>query len=353
MSQSGRELYLLIIEDNQGDLLLIEEYLKEEFIELRIYKATTFSQARQILKSNKSFDAILLDLSLPDARGESLVVDMIEMAHSIPVIVLTGYSDKEFGVKTLAMGVSDYLLKDELNSSALNKSISYSIERKRIQTQLNESEMKYRNLFHMSPIPMWVYDVETFQFLSINQAAVKHYGYSKEEFLKMTIKEIRPSTDVTELENIVAKMRLSESSHQGIYRHVKKHGEIIYVDIQSNEIYFNNINARLVLATDISERINYIKAIENQNLKMQEIAWIQSHVVRAPLARIMGLMNILQYAMDEDKGKTKEVLDYILTSANELDEIIKAIIKKTELIEELPETVQYNSAHFIHNNGHI
>ena len=256
MSQSRKELYLLIIEDNHGDLILIEEYLKEEFIELRVYKASTFTQAKTILKTNQSFDAILLDLTLPDAGGESLVINMVEMAQGIPVIVLTGYSDKEFGIKTLAMGISDYLLKDELNPSVLNKSISYSIERKRIEKKLNESEAKYRNLFQMSPLPMWVYDVDTFRFLSINEAAITHYGYSREEFLEMTIKEIRPLDEIKHIEDVVSQLRINNTFYHGLFRHLKKNGEIIHVDIQSNEILYNNNRARLVLATDDSERIN-------------------------------------------------------------------------------------------------
>jgi PAS domain S-box-containing protein len=266
-----------------------------------------------------------------------LVKKIIEMAENVPVIVLTGYDDKDFGIKTLSIGVSDYLLKDELTSSILYKSIAYSIERNRISIQLNESEKKYRNLFQLSPLPMWVYDIETLKFLNINDAAIKHYGYTKEEFLNMTIKEIRPIDERKYIEDIVAKRRIDRAFHHGVFRHIKNSGEIIHVDIQSNEIIFNNNRARLVLATDISERINYIKAIEDQNIKMQEIAWIQSHVVRAPLARIMGLVNLLRTlsTVTKDQADDTTVLDHIYTSANELDDIIRSIVKKTELIDEV------------------
>jgi PAS domain S-box-containing protein len=336
MTYSGKNINLLIIEDNRGDLLLIKDYLNEEFSDPKIYHAETFAKANDLLHNDILYDAILLDLSLPDCNGEALVKKIIDMASHAPVIVLTGYDDKDFGIKTLSIGVSDYLLKDELTASILYKSIAYSIERNRIAIQLNESEKKYRNLFQLSPLPMWVYDIETLRFLNINDAAIKHYGYTKEEFLNMTIKEIRPLEERNYIEDIVAQRRLDGAFHHGIFRHLKRNGEVIHVDIQSNEIVFNNNRARLVLATDISERISYIKAIEDQNMKMQEIAWIQSHVVRAPLARIMGLINLLRTVPSVGNDQTDDdVLQYIFTSANELDDIIRSIVKKTELIDDV------------------
>lgn len=333
MSFQEKPLHILVVEDNPGDYLLIEDYLKEEIIHSVIHHTTTFAAAKAILLRENEFDIILLDLSLADESGEVLVNKIIEIAEYIPVIVLTGYADKEFSIKTLTLGISDYLVKDELSSLQLGKSIYYSIERKRISIQLNESEKKYRNLFHLSPLPMWVYDVETLRFLNINEAAIVHYGYSQEEFMNMTIKDIRPASELKLLEDMLLAYDQPTTFKHGTFRHLKKNGQLIDVDIQSNEINFDGRKARLILAIDISERTSYIKAIEDQNAKMQEIAWIQSHVVRAPLARIMGLMNLLKMAPAEEHETTKEIMDYIHFSAQELDEIIRKIVSKTADIE--------------------
>lgn len=335
MAFSVKELQLLIIEDNPGDFLLIEDYLREEIANSVIQHAKTFSQAKEKLNQDIHFDAILLDLSLPDASGKQLVKEMVKLSGSAPVIVLTGYTDKAFGVRTLSLGVSDYLLKDELNPSQLYKSIAYSIERKRISFQLKESEEKYRNLFHLSPLPMWVFDVETYRFLNVNEAAIRHYGYSREEFLGMTIKDIRPEEDVGNLEETVNSNKKTDVFFQGTVRHHKKNGTLIHVQVQSNLIEFEGRPARLVLATDISERMNYIQAIEDQNMKMREIAWIQSHVVRAPLARIMTVIDVLRNHATEEMDTT-ELLNHILSSANELDDILREIVKKTEEVENQP-----------------
>ena len=132
--------HILIVEDNPGDFMLIQDYLCEEFTTPVIEHAKTFGAAKIKLDVSVHFDAILLDLSLPDANGKLLVTEMVRLAGTIPVIVLTGYADKDFGIKTLALGIADYLLKDELNAAQLHKSIAYSVERRRINNELKDSE---------------------------------------------------------------------------------------------------------------------------------------------------------------------------------------------------------------------
>jgi len=196
--------------------------------------------------------------------------------------------------------------------------------------ELDASQKRYRDLFHLSPQPMWVYEVETLNFLDVNDAAINHYGYSREEFLNMKIIEIRPPEDIPE--TLTAVKQTKNELIQRIFRHQKKNGEIIYVEIQRNIIQFKNKITHLILANDITERIKYIDAIEKQNLKLKEIAFMQSHMVRAPLSKIMGLIDLIKNTQITDNEKT-ELLDYILTSAYELDSIIKDISGKTERVE--------------------
>lgn len=80
---------------------------------------------------------------------------------------------------------------------------------------------------------------------------------------------------------------------------------------------------------DVTERMNYIKAIEEQNKKLKEISWMQSHIIRAPLARIMGLVQIIKDSK-RDSAEKKKTLDYLLSSAHELDKVIREITDKTK-----------------------
>lgn len=276
MEYSKVTRHILIIEDNPGDFVLIKDYLSEEFLQPVIEHAKTFTQAKAKLQHVSNFDTILLDLSLPDANGEYLVNEMVQLAGSTPIIVLTGYVDKDFGIKTLALGISDYLLKDELTAAQLYKSIAYSAERKRISNELKESEEKYHNLFNLSPLPMWVFDVVTFRFLNVNEAAIEHYGYSEKEFLLMTLYDIRPPEEVAKIEEELIDIANTNSLKKGIYRHLKKNGELIDVEIQSSEIYFNEKRARLVVSNDITVSVyqKNILAFEKEVYELNATAGI-------------------------------------------------------------------------------
>ena len=340
MDREDRLLNLLVVEDNSGDLLLIEDFLFEKISSPSIQEARTFKEAKLFLESGNRYDAILLDLSLPDKSGEELLDEIVKVSNSIPVIILTGYSDIAFGIKSLSLGIADYLLKDELTATSLYKSILYSIERKEVASHLKESEKRYRDLFHLSPQPMWLYDMETWEFLDVNQSAVKHYGYSKEEFLSMTVLEISPPEDVEKVKEEILKLREDlPPFSQEVFRHRKKDGGIIKVEIKSNVVEFEGRRAEIVLAHDITERINYISDIVDKNKRLQEIAWIQSHVVRAPLARLMGLVNAMSDSVEDEKDYQK-LYRLIMKSANELDGIIRDIAQKADKINVTEEALR-------------
>lgn len=152
---------VLLVEDNPGDQVLIEEYLKQVVNNPIISFATTFAETKRLLQSANDFDIVLLDLALPDASGAELVLDTLKLTKDIPIIVLTGYGNKAFGLTAISLGVDDYLLKDEINTTYLNKSIAYAIERKRIKHHLEISEKKYRGIFEFNPVAMYIYNAET------------------------------------------------------------------------------------------------------------------------------------------------------------------------------------------------
>src|SRR5690242_19389354 len=124
---------------------------------------------------------------------------------------------------------------------------------RRIEEALRKSEAQYRLLFESNPQPMWVYDLTTLRFLAVNDAAVRHYGYSRSEFLEMTIKDIRPPDDVQLLEDYLAS-DYAAVEQAGEWRHRTKDGAIINVDIRSSRLTFAGRPAEFVLVTDVTER---------------------------------------------------------------------------------------------------
>jgi two-component system cell cycle sensor histidine kinase/response regulator CckA len=128
-------------------------------------------------------------------------------------------------------------------------------ERRRAQCQIEKSERHYRLLFESNPQPMWVYDRDSLAFLAVNNAAVQQYGYSAEDFLGMTLKDIRPAEDIPALLEDVRQPTVA-LHRDGPWRHRKRDGAIIAVEITAHPIQFEGRKACLVLATDITERNN-------------------------------------------------------------------------------------------------
>ncbi len=123
----------------------------------------------------------------------------------------------------------------------------------KIEEALRQSEAQYRLLFESNPHAMWVYDQQTHQFLAVNEAAIQHYGYSRQEFLAMTIEGIRPPADVELLHDYLLHEN-PEYNRAGEWRHQKKDGTIFTVEITSNRLNFEGRRAVFVLANDITER---------------------------------------------------------------------------------------------------
>ncbi len=199
-------------------------------------------------------------------------------------------------------------------------------------TALEESEKRYSDLFHLSPLPLWVYDCATLKFLAVNEAAIAQYGYSRDEFLSKTIIDIRPKEEIPNLMNVVETSKgEGQFVLRGVFRHTKKDREIVTVEIRSNDVVYKGVKAKVVLVNDITERMSYTAAIEKQNEKLQEIAHMQSHVVRAPLATLMGFVHLLEDC-SVSKDEKEEINKNILHSAAELDSVIKQISEKANNI---------------------
>jgi two-component system, cell cycle sensor histidine kinase and response regulator CckA len=143
----------------------------------------------------------------------------------------------------------------------MDRNPEQKIEPRSSKEEVPRFEDSYRVLFECNPQPMWVFDSQTLAFLAVNEAAIHHYGYSREEFLSMTIKDIRPSTEVNNLLNRLSSVMPSHNL-SGEWIHRKKDGTIIDVEIVSHSLIFNGREARLVLANDITARKQATQALK-------------------------------------------------------------------------------------------
>jgi PAS domain S-box-containing protein len=129
-------------------------------------------------------------------------------------------------------------------------------EKVRARTEdIKQNEVKYRYLFENNPMPMWVIDLETFKFMDVNEMAVVQYGYSRNEFLSMTALDIRPDDDKENFIHADHSFKIDNAHYnRGTWRHKKKNGSIIQVEIIAHEIIFENRPSRLILANDVTEK---------------------------------------------------------------------------------------------------
>ncbi|MGM0506609.1 MAG: sensor histidine kinase [Bacteroidota bacterium] len=310
MVRDERPTHLLVIEDNPGDYLLTEEYLSDVLSRVTLTQATTWRDARtELLEHRDRFDAILLDLTLPDKKGQELVEDLLDVSGTLPVIVLTGYHDLDFSIQAFTTGVSDYLLKDELSPILLYKSIRYSIERRTFSARMFESEQSYRALFDLTPLPMYLFDLETLHFLDVNLAAIQHYGYSKEEFLSMTIRDIRAGEEEQERLDRSLRETRDAGSVSNVYAvHRRKNGEAIHVMMEGNDITYYGHHARIIVANDITEKQQQQQALV-ASLKEKETLLAEiHHRVKNNLAVVSAMM-MLQADQAEGGGVQQILFD--------------------------------------------
>src|SRR5690606_21026291 len=113
----------------------------------------------------------------------------------------------------------------------------------------------YNNLFIYSPIPKWVYDISTYEILDVNNAAIRHYGYSRKEFLSMTIKDLNLDYDIPKTPEIHLKVKESKSNfYFGKFSHLKKNKEKIRVDVHGHKVKFKGHDAIMVVCIDVTEK---------------------------------------------------------------------------------------------------
>ena len=260
-------------------------------------------------------DVVISDVSMPRMNGMEFCRLIREDAalRSVPILLVSAHHrDTASVVEGLASGADDYL-EIPFDSTRLIAKVSRLVERSKSDAILRESQERYRLLFESIPQPIWVYDEETLAFLAVNEAAIKSYGYSREEFLSMTIEDIRSKEAVPAL-LVKTPTGDGEPLISSPWRHRRRDNSVIYVELTSHPLKFNGTRARLVIANDVSERKLLDEKQLNMHASVQQSAmeWRQTfNAMDFPvlIVDLEGHIRRCNHAAEEIAGlETEEIL---------------------------------------------
>lgn len=256
MSQPKRPLRLLLIDDDEDDYLITRDLLREaKDIAFELQWQSDYAQALQAILC-QAHDLYLVDYRLGIESGLELISQALKAGVNKPFILLTGQADARLDACAVELGAADYLAKGQFDCQQLVRSIRYAIDRCQATTRLTDSEARYRLLFESNPEPMWVSSKETMRFLAVNEAATRFFGYSKDEFLAMSLPDIRSPEEHARFMAYIDTVgpRPRPESYTNVCKYLHKDGHDIYAAVVAHDIEFGEQPCRLVLAIDATEK---------------------------------------------------------------------------------------------------
>jgi two-component system, cell cycle sensor histidine kinase and response regulator CckA len=204
------------------------------------------------------FDVVLADYRLPGWTGMEAFTAMRHSGHDVPFILVTGTLGEEVAVECIKQGVTDYVLKGHL--TRLPIVVSRALEERALRNArtfmigaLRQSEANSLFLFAHNPLPMWVFELESLRIVQVNDAALRHYGYERMDFLQMSAADLHPAEEIPKL--LAAFQSVApDAQHVGQWRHRRKDGTLIDVEMSLHKMEYSGHPAALVVAQDITER---------------------------------------------------------------------------------------------------
>jgi PAS domain S-box-containing protein len=263
------------------------------------------------------FDIVLADYRLPGWTGMDAFTAMRQAGRDVPFILVTGILGEEIAVECIKQGVTDYVLKDHLPRLPLV--VARALEERAVRDARNlmvqalrQSEANSLFLFARNPLPMWVFDRATLQFLQVNDAALRHYGYDRMEFLQMAATDLHSAPEVPRLLAVLQNAD-SPDLHGGQWHHRKKDGSLIDVEMFLDNMDYSGRASALVVAQDITQRK---RAEEEKQKFFTLVEYSRDFIAVADLHDNVEYVNPAGRAMlgiaDAQSVKGTHSLDYVV-----------------------------------------
>ena len=328
-----RKLKILLVEDNEGDYLLVEEYLKEVFPQVSIEHSWRLSEAKIILDKIK-FDIILFDLTLPDSNGKESVREILDLAKAIPVVVLTGYADKNFAIDTMQMGVQDYLIKDEVTPIILQKSITYSIERNKIQLLFQKSEKRFRSIVENSidgyaliESDGKICDLSPYGKVRFNLNPINDQGFFRTELIHEDHRSnaIKTFFEVLKVPGDIRSLELKYLVAENDFRWIEStlYNLLDEPSVKAVVLNYRDITLR---KQEEEQRLALIEELIQSNADLKQFGFITTHNLRAPLTNLLAIVDLLNMNKIADE-QTIELLNAFKSATFQLNDTLNDLIK--------------------------
>ncbi|HVF87129.1 MAG TPA: PAS domain S-box protein [Pyrinomonadaceae bacterium] len=288
--------------------------------------AYVFRTGRPVLMTEDVFCALVEQgevesVGTPPATW--LGVPLRTPSEIIGVLVVQHYDDQHaYAARDL-----DFLI-------SVGGQIALAIERQRAVEASQESEKRYRLMFESNPLPAWVYDLQTLSFLAVNESAVIHYGYSREEFLAMSVTDIRPAEDIPVFLEHVSAVVVGSNVVAAPSRHQTKDGQTIDVEISSRALFFDGRRAELVTANDVTERRiaeeklkDFSVKLQQSNRELQDFASVASHDLQEPLRKVQAFGDRLKTKCGAALGdEGRDYIERMQSAARRMQNLINDLL---------------------------
>jgi PAS domain S-box-containing protein len=319
LMDNPEKLSILIVDDDADDLFITGEYLKAiTYFDLKIEAQSNFKLAEETIALNKH-DIYFIDYLLGPHTGTELIERSIARGNRKPFILLTGKGYRTVDMEAAKSGAYDYLVKGEINTESLERSIRYSLERYKAYISLLQSEVRYREIFNKSKDTIFLANAEG-RFIDFNEAMPKALGYSREELLTMQMGDLY--ADKKTREQIFARLVRENEITDAEIELLTKYGE---------KKYFIASGLRLtspdggMMFQGLLHDYTLRKNSEKENVLNEKIGAVNrlvrslAHEIRNPLTNI----NLAVEQLNEDlQGDHKSFLEIVSRNSSRINTLI-------------------------------
>lgn len=323
--QKTKALRCMVVRNGLMDLDFFTEGLNKSVSSIQFTVAEDFDEAQSLISAGKEFDTIVIDLSDAKFKFNEISLQINILSQQASTVVLASERHYRRISEALPSGEAGCLIQKTATPGELRKAILCAEKISRLNHAVSASELRFKKLFNSYPAMIFICDPDTGKFLDVNESAVSQLGYSRKEFLAMQLKDL--STSLREKGSLFGHRVFGGENAESLTQIEKfstKNGEILDLQIVFMPFKAGGKDVDMLLATNVSSKIKQGRIIEIQNQRFDNIAWTQSHIVRAPVARLMALINIFRNGMIDDSER-RAILDHIYESAEEIDELVRGI----------------------------